>query len=395
MKKESAREDASRLESPSLPYFADVVGQEELVQRLIAYRAEENLPHALLFVGDEGSEALPLSLAFVRYLFCSSPQGGESCGQCKSCIQLDELSHPDFHPVVPVVKRTSDKPTITADYIRQWRELLRQRRRPTLEDWTAKIVTGNKQLSIYKDESDSIAAKLSLSSYQSDYRIVWVWAPEKMNLSSANKLLKILEEPPLGVCFIMVSSSAEELLPTIRSRLQRIHVPPVSDSRMSTYLERNYSLDPILRTDVTHRAMGNVRIAEELIRRSRDRESDPLMDIAVKVCEAALERDIQRIRQVSEELHALSRQDVMDLLERLVMLVRECMVFRIDKSLLYLDPCYQDSVGRIAMKLEMKDLPTLLNELQQAEEEVQRNVSVKMIAFDFMLTLTEIFHGPY
>ena len=375
---------------PCVPYFHDIVGHEELISRLRSYVEEEDLPHALLFIGDEGSETLPITLAFARYLYCEAPVDGDSCGKCRSCLQLDELSNPDFYPVVPIVKASGDKPTLTIDFMDSLRSLLRTSRRPRMEDWTAQLNTGNKQLSIYKDESDSIAHFLSLKTYQSEHKVVWVWAPEKMNAASANKLLKILEEPPVGVCFLMVTAAPQELLPTILSRLQRIRVKPIDDTDMQIYLAENYALNPLKRDEITHRAMGNIRMAEQLLSEEEGGESDVLMDLAVRILTSTAHKDLKSMRQLSDEVHALSRQEVLDLLERISHVVRESMALQIDPRLSYVDPRLVDPLSSLSPGLSSRSLTTILELIDKAQEEVRRNVSVKMIFFDVMLSLSDL-----
>lgn len=373
-----------------LPYFRNVVGNANLLQRLRAYRQEADLPHALLFVAEEGGEAFPISLAFARYYLCLNPSDTDACGECPSCKQLNKLEHPDFYPIAPVYKKSSDKAALTADFIEELRSLLNEQPRPTFEDWTGKLASGNKQLTIYKDESDEVTAALSVHAYQSPRRVVWVWMPEKMNPSCANKLLKVLEEPPAGVCFIMCSANPSALLPTITSRLQRIYVPPVSDLEMAAYLRQKMGGETAGQTDVIRLAMGNVRKADALVLEGETQASSLLTSLVFKLLEAASDGDVKAMKLLSDEISGLSRQEVMDLLDKLAAVSRACLAFRLDRQLLYMPASYEKNIERFARKFSVTSIMELLDELTKAYEEVRRNVNIKMIFFDLALTLASL-----
>ena len=84
--------------------FAQVTGHEELKTRLRRNIDEGRVSHAQLFVGDHGWGTLQLALAYVQYLHCSNRNGGEPCGVCPSCVQMQSLTHPDVHFVYPTIK---------------------------------------------------------------------------------------------------------------------------------------------------------------------------------------------------------------------------------------------------------------------------------------------------
>ena len=211
-------------------FFRDIIGQQTVKEHILRLVQENRLPHALMLWGNEGVGKLPLALAMAQYLLCSNKQGGDACGTCLSCKQMSKLIHPDLHFVFPIVK-SSTEPKCD-DFLEEWRDMVLSTRGYFLYDqWIEKIGEG-KQGQIYAAESDEIIRKFSYKSFQGDCKVMIIWLPEKMNVVCANKLLKLLEEPPEKTYFILVSEQPEQLLSTIVSRTQMVHVPCIAMADM-------------------------------------------------------------------------------------------------------------------------------------------------------------------
>ena len=201
-------------------YFRDVAGLEDLKTYLRRTAQTRQIAHAQLFAGEEGGGAFPLALAYARYLNCQMPTDTDACGHCPSCLKYDVLAHPDLFFVYPVVNASSS-PTPSDDYIRQWREMLGSESYFTPADWLEYIKAGNSQPIIYSKEAEAVEQKLSFRIYEASYRVVMIWQPERMNEAMANKLLKLIEEPPEHTLFFMISSEPDKVLGTIRSRVKQ------------------------------------------------------------------------------------------------------------------------------------------------------------------------------
>ena len=176
-------------------YFKDIIGQEEIKRHLIQTAQSGVLPHAQLFTEPGGSGAFALALAYARYVNCSRRTDTDACGQCPSCLKYDELAHPDLHFVFPIVAKKERKKEICDDYLQEWRAFLHDHTYFGIDQWLDAMDAGNSQALIYSKESDEIIRKLSLKIYEADYRVLLVWLPEKLHVSCANKLLKLIEEP--------------------------------------------------------------------------------------------------------------------------------------------------------------------------------------------------------
>lgn len=219
--------------------FKDVIGQNELKQQLIHEVKHDRISHAQMFVGKSGYGGLPLAFAFIQYLFCENRNDFDSCGQCVSCQKVSKLQHPDVHysfPVVQAITKTSDS------LYKEWREQVINEPYFDLEMWTDKIDPKGRSPIISTEESQNIIKKLALKSFEGREKICLIWLPEKMNASCANKMLKVLEEPPKDTLFIMVGQSMDEMLPTIISRTQFIQVRGLNQNDIATKLQAKYGL---------------------------------------------------------------------------------------------------------------------------------------------------------
>lgn len=210
--------------------FADVIGHDDLKKRLIQSVKDNRVSHAQLFLGPEGSGKMPLALAYAQYINCTNRSESDSCGVCPSCKKFMSLTHPDLHFVFPTATNKDVKQNPESDlFIADWREYVADCQGYTdLSDWYNKLDIENKQGIINVRDAATIMRKLSFKAYESEYKIAIIWMAEKLNIQSANKLLKLIEEPPEKTLFILIAEHQEELLTTVRSRCVMVKVPKLS-----------------------------------------------------------------------------------------------------------------------------------------------------------------------
>jgi DNA polymerase-3 subunit delta' len=213
--------------------FSEVIGHAELKEHLINEINQEKVSHAQLFLGKPGYGTLPMALAFVQFLFCENKQASDSCGECSSCRKVATLQHPDFHFSFPTVQAISK---ISNGVLTDWRAQILESPYFDLNAWIKRMDVKERKPIIGKDESQEIIKKLSLRSYEGGYKVMLIWMAEEMNPSCANKLLKIIEEPPDSTLFLLVSESHEMMLQTILSRTQKVHIPRIQLDDLSAYL---------------------------------------------------------------------------------------------------------------------------------------------------------------
>ncbi|MBQ7575845.1 MAG: hypothetical protein IJT26_04850 [Bacteroidales bacterium] len=214
--------------------FAQVTGNGHL-KALLAQMVDNNrLPHAILLTEDDAWGAMPLAIALAQYVNCENPSGGDSCGVCDSCHKYGKLIHPDLHFVFPVaatkgLTESEKKAGIISDYfLDSFRQMVLRKPYFDEQDLYDAIEIENKSGSICVAEAKRLTEKLSLRAFEGKYKTVIIYLPEKMNQDTANKLLKLIEEPPAGTLFIMVSHAPERIISTIRSRCQLIRLQPLT-----------------------------------------------------------------------------------------------------------------------------------------------------------------------
>lgn len=213
--------------------FSEIIGNEELKESLAKMVQGNRLGHAILFTEENGGGAFPFALALAQHMNCLNRKEQDSCGVCGSCHKYQKLIHPDLHFAFPVSSAASlsesEKKAPVSDYFLQaFRELALSNPYFGEQELYDALGIENKSGLISVNEARRIFEKLSLKAAEGSYKTMIVFLPEKMNLDAANKLLKLLEEPPQGTLFLLVSHNPERLLPTIRSRCQLIALKPLS-----------------------------------------------------------------------------------------------------------------------------------------------------------------------
>ena len=212
--------------------FKDIIGQQGAKSKLLKAHKEGRVAHAQLFLGPEGSGALPLAIAFGQYVNCTNKQENDSCGTCSSCIKFEKYSHPDLHFIFPSNKPEGFKENPSSElFTKQWIEYINQANGYAVQnDWYSFLNIGNKQGNIYARDANNLIRILSFKPYEARYKIAIIWMAERMDASPANKLLKTFEEPPEDTLIFLVAERYELLLPTVRSRAQLVKIPKLKEN---------------------------------------------------------------------------------------------------------------------------------------------------------------------
>ena len=310
-------------------YFKDVIGQQAAKDRLLQEVREGRVPHAQLFCGPQGSGKLPLALAYARYLCCTNRNGEDACGTCPSCVKWNKLVHPDVHFMFPIVKSAKGKKEVCDDYIANWRHLLTTTPYFNLNHWLDEMGAENGQAIIYAKESDEITRKLSLKSVEGGYKITIVWLPEKLHEVCANKLLKLLEEPPAQTVFLLVTETPEMILPTILSRTQRFYIPRIAEEYVEKALRERYGVQPEDSKAIAHIANGDFIKALETI--SLNEENQLYFDLFVNLMRLAWQRKVREMKQWSEQVAGLGRERQKNFLDYCQRMIRENFIFNLHR----------------------------------------------------------------
>lgn len=368
-------------------YFHNVIGQDDLKARLTDTARRGIIPHARLFCGRTGSGTFPLALAYARYLNCTDRTDTDACGKCHSCRQYDALAHPDLHFVFPIVADKKRKRTVCDDYLGEWRAMLTEHTYFDLDQWLDRMETAGKQALIYAEESDQMIRKTSLRIYEAQYRVLIVWMPERMHAACANKLLKLIEEPPARTVILMVSDAPDLILGTILSRTQRLDVRPIEADALTRALEQRNGLPPDAARRTAHLAHGDLLAAERSM--GDDERQRLFLDFFIRIMRNAWKRDVRAMKQTADELAALSREQQRAFLAYCQHLVRENFVrrFRSD-DLNYLRPDEAAFSARFSPYVNERNVFDFAAELADAERHIAQNGNAKMIFFDLTLRIT-------
>ena len=246
--------------------FDEIIGQEHLKKHLTHSVDNGRIPHAQLFVGKEGVGTLPMAIAYAQYILCNNSNGQNTSGNDACNLKFNNLSHPDLHFVYPVA--TNDivkRHPISKLFLEDWRKLLKEQPYCNLFDWYKQLGIDNKQGQIGVDEAHDIVKSLTLKAYEGGYKVMLIWMAEKMNTASANKLLKLIEEPPNKTFFILIAEDEEQLISTIRSRCQVLHFPPLAEDDIKNALIKKYSIDEAVAIKIAHQSNGNFNKACDLM----------------------------------------------------------------------------------------------------------------------------------
>jgi DNA polymerase III subunit delta' len=366
--------------------FSDIPGQSAVINRLKTSVREQRVSHAMLFYGPEGSGKFAIALAFARYVSCENRTDTDACGKCPSCIKYDKLIHPDLHFVFPVVKKKNVTDPVSDLFLPQWREMVTRSPWFSLNQWTEAMDVVNEQASIFVAEASEIVRKLSLKTFEADYKIMIIWLPEKMNTETANKLLKMIEEPPEKTLFLLISEEDDKLLPTIVSRCQPVRIPSVSRADMATFISSKYGLEAARAMEIAGIANGNMVRAIELA--SDTDSSSQHLDRFRNMMRVAWTRDIQAIAAWSEETATLGRERQKNYLSYALRLIRENFVMNMggkEKGLVYLTSEEDTFSTNFHPYINEKNIYLLDREFNLAYAHVESNGNTKMIFLDLAL----------
>jgi DNA polymerase-3 subunit delta' len=366
--------------------FSQIPGQKAVIDRLRLSVAENRVSHALLFSGPEGSGKFALALAFSRYISCENRTAEDACGVCPSCIKYDKLIHPDLHFVFPVIKKKSAPDPVSDTYISQWREMVLRSPWFSLSTWTEAMEVANEQALIPVSEAAEIIRKLSLKSFEADFKIMIIWLPEKMNAETANKLLKIIEEPPAKTLFILVSDEDDKLMPTITSRCQQIRINAIPADDLSNHLVSATGMDPVRAREIAGIANGNMVRAMVLAR--DDNDTAVHLDRFTSLMRTAYTRDIHKLVSWSEEAASLGRERQKSFLAYALRMIRENFVMNFktgEKKLVFLTRAEDEFSANFHPFISEKNIFALNDEFNLAYAHVESNGNTRMIFLDLAL----------
>jgi DNA polymerase III subunit delta' len=366
--------------------FSDVIGQHDVKKHLAEMISSNRLSHALLFTGKEGSGALPLAIAFSQYIMCESPNEGDSCRDCAACKKASGLVHPDIHFSYPVIpKKAGDKP-VSTDYINEWREFISQYPYGNAYDWLQFIGAENKQGNITAQECNEIIHKLSLKSFESEFKVLVMWMPEYLD-KEGNKLLKLIEEPPVNTIFILVAENESMVLPTIVSRTQLVRVPPISIEAVEEQLMLKSKITKDQARQIATVSGGNYRESLQIMQHAGEDWQSLLRDWLNAIMKSGPVAQVKWIEEMSRHGREKQKQFLRYFNHLLGQAIKIQVLQGVD---LPIPENEKDFALRLNKMAGIEQQWAMIDELDKASYYIERNANAKMLFHALTIRLYHI-----
>ncbi|MBQ5971288.1 MAG: DNA polymerase III subunit delta [Prevotella sp.] len=370
--------------------FSEVIGQQEVKDRLMKMVEEGRVPHAIMLCGPTGTGKMALAMAFASYLLTEGSlkiNSDTNVENAKAMVRV--WSHPDLHFTFPVIrppKTSSDHSMESDDFAREWREMISQGPYFTFDQWLRQMDAANQQAIIFEGESDALTRKLSLKSSQGGYKVSVIWLPEKMNAACANKLLKLIEEPPQQTVFIMVSEEPALILETIRSRTQRIDVRRIDTADIEQALIDRRGLDNDTAHRVARAAMGSwTKAIDSLTEDSEDRE---FFELFVTLMRLAYQRDVKGLKAWSDGIYTLGREKQKRMLDYFARMVRENFIYNFhNPDLNYMNAEEENFARKFSKFINEANVIYISEQIEKARKGIGQNANAKVLFYDFALRM--------
>lgn len=378
--------------------FSEILGQEHIKNHLIRTVESGRISHAQLFAGPEGSGTLAMAIAYSQYILCKNA-GGENDNGTPGCnLKFSHLNHPDLHFIYPTAANDDVKKNPRSiDFLSDWRQFLLAHPYGGLFDWYQTLDIANKQGMIRVDDASEALRSLSLKSYEGGYKILIMWMADKMNIETANKLLKILEEPPEKTVIILITEDEEDLLQTIRSRCQVLHFSPIPEAVITEALVSRENVDPREARNIARQAQGNFNKALHLLH--DDSEDLPFEEWFVLWVRAAFRAKgnasaINELISWSEKIAGVGRETQKRFLQYCIDMFRQALLLNYQATqLVYMEPKIEKfKLENFAPFINGGNITEIFSELSNAIYHIERNGNPKIVLTDLSIKLTRLIH---
>ncbi|MBU1012672.1 MAG: DNA polymerase III subunit delta [Bacteroidetes bacterium] len=371
--------------------FKEIIGQQQVKERLIQTVKENRVSHAQLFIGANGSGKLALAIAYAQYINCKNRTETDSCGICPSCIKYEKLIHPDLHFIYPIAATKEVKKPRSADFIESWRSILIENNYYiSLNEWLERIGIENKQGIINAEDCNSIIKTLGYKSYEAEYKVMIIWMAEKLFHAAAPKILKILEEPPEKTLFILISENQDQIISTILSRTQMVKIPKIKDVDLLKALmaENEHEPDEIQR--VVDLSEGNYKNALFYLQ-STEIEKINFLKFKewMRYCYAG---DLVKLTSFVNEFGKLGRERQKSFFLYALQIARSCILVNFDQNeLVKLDKEELSWLtSGFAPFINVANINEFTKEFNEGHYAIERNANPTILLMDISLKATKL-----
>lgn len=370
--------------------FSEVIGQQQVAERLRQLADQQRVPHAIMICGPQGAGKMALAIAFASYLLGEREDETQIAEKERNSVAMvRKLEHPDLHFSFPVFKTKSmsaDHKVTSDDFMKDWLQFIKQGPYFTLNQWTGTIGVENQQTKIYVGESDLLTRKLSLTASQGGYKVAIIWLPEKMNAECANKMLKLLEEPTPRTVFILVPEEPEKIIETIRSRTQQIYIKAIQQEEIKKALIKQRGLDEQNATRIARMANGNwLKALEEL---DSENEKRHFLELFISLMRLTYTKQLGELKTWSENVASLGREKQKRMMEYFLHMVRENFMYNFNQpQLSYMTQDEENFASKFAPFINEANVIQITEQMQRTIPEITQNANPKILFYDMALQL--------
>lgn len=373
--------------------FDNIIGQEHIKNHLQTSAKNGRIPHAQLFVGKEGSGTLAMAVSYAQFLLTEFSNNPEA-----SKLKAEKLQHPDLHFAFPVTTNDSvKKHPVSNLFLEEWRDFLTEQPYGSLFNWLQFIGVENKQGMIGVDEALDIVKKLQLKSYEGGFKVMIIWMAEKMNIAAANKLLKLIEEPPSKTIFLLVTENEDQIINTIKSRCQALHFPALSEQDIVSALVQRENISENEAAKIAHQAEGNYNKAVHILHQdSNDLQFEQWFITWIRSAFKAKGNAavIQDLVAWSDEIAKSGRETQKQFLSYCLQFFRQALLLNYQSpDLVFLEtqtPKFE--LKKFAPFVHSGNIQDINKELNDALYHIERNGNAKIILLDLSMKLTRLLH---
>lgn len=369
-------------------YFSDFSGQDSTKTQLLDLFKSERVPHALLLNGEEGCGHLQLALSFSSLLLCKSPTPLDACKNCSSCKMYEKYQHPDLHFSYPINLSKTEHSETSDDQRSSFLEALEKYKCLGKKTWYSKMGNENKQGVIGVKESQAILAKISLKSFFGSAKILLMWIPELMNIQAANKLLKLIEEPPENTYFIFVSNNQSKILPTISSRLQTINVPRLKDENISDFLEKKFQIEPTTANNIAKISKGNLNKAINTHLDAGILEMN--RSLFVNWMRLCYSRNIADTIDWVNEFSKIGREQIKDFIIYSLEMYRQCIMGNYNMEIEGVSESEKNFLEKFKPFVNHQNISEINSIMNDAYYHMERNANPKILMLDVSIKLYKL-----
>lgn len=365
--------------------FGDIPGHEETKKRLVEIADSGRIPHAILLEGAEGIGKTALARAFVQYVSCTDRRAGDSCGQCASCRQHQNMQHIDTFYSFPYKKKPAPHITYAYDYLNDFIEFVNKSTYMDETLWLEYLDATTRPF-MYVDEANQLIQRMSFAPHNSQYKSLIIWQADRLKEEAANKLLKMIEEPPGQAIIVMTSNHPMNVLPTIYSRAQRIKVKPFTDEQIAIWMVENSDVTAETAADLAPLAHGSILEAIRIV--SKRNDSEIFLEHFIKLMRLAYQRDIAALKEWSFKLGTEKRDTIVDFLEYASRMLRENFVANLhDASLNLMVSSEAQFSKNFARFVNERNAAGLFEAMSEAIRDIRGNVNAKIVLLDLAITV--------